>query len=154
MWKRRVAAIYIAEAKGMPMQSVEEARAVAGKGLEGDRYFVRDGTLSKKDRPDQEVTLVELEAIEALKCDFGIELEPGGARRNIVTFGVSLNQLAGHEFRVGEVILRGIKRCEPCSHLERLSKPGVKRGLTNRGGLRAQIITGGIIRVGDEIEGA
>jgi MOSC domain-containing protein YiiM len=154
MWKGKVGAIYIAETKGMPMQSVKQARAVEGIGLKGDRYFMKNGPFSKNYRPDQEVTLVEPEAIKALKCDFGIELEPGGTKRNIVTSGVSLNQLVGQEFRLGEVILRGIKPCDPCSHLERPSKPGIKRGLTNRGGLRAQIITGGIIRVGDEIEGA
>jgi hypothetical protein len=83
MWKGKVGAIYIAETKGMPMQSVKQARAVEGIGLKGDRYFMKNGPFSKNYRPDLEVTLVELEAIKALKCDFGIELEPGEGQKGI-----------------------------------------------------------------------
>jgi MOSC domain-containing protein YiiM len=135
------------------MVPVREVRAVAGKGLEGDRYFNHTGTYSKKLGSDREVTLIEIEAIEALKRDHRIELESGASRRNIVTRGVPLNHLVGQEFQVGEVTLRGIRLCEPCAHLERLSQKGVLRGLIHRGGLRAQILTGGTIRVGNPVQG-
>ncbi len=154
MWKGSVLAIYIAPAKEMPMRAVNHVRAVPGKGLDGDRYCKMEGTFSKKERPDREVTLIEIEAIHALKYDYGIELEPGESRRNIITTGVSLNNLVSRDFCVGKVTLHGIKLCEPCSHLEKLSKKGVKQGLIHRGGLRAQIITEGIIRVGDDVEDA
>lgn len=152
MRKGAVVSIHTADASSRPMKSVSEVRAVAGKGLEGDRYFKQVGTYSDKPGPDREVTLIEIEAIESLKRDYGVEIDPGASRRNVVTRGVPLNHLIGREFRVGEVTLRGIRLCEPCSHLERLSQKGVLRGLIHRGGLRAQILTDGTIRVGDTVQ--
>jgi len=134
------------------MRPVEEARALPGKGLEGDRYCHELGTYSHKRGPDRELTLIELEAIEALNRDYGIEMEPGQTRRNIVTRDVPLNHLVGREFRVGEVTLRGLRLCEPCEHLEKLSHKGAMRALIHRGGLRAQILSEGRIRVGDSVE--
>jgi MOSC domain-containing protein YiiM len=151
MWKGMVISIHLAETAAGPMASVSEVRAVADKGLEGDRYFTQTGTYSKKPRPDREVTLIEIEAIEALAQEYKIALEPAAARRNIVTRGVPLNHLVGEVFRVGDVTLRGLRLCEPCAHLERLSHPGVREALIHRGGLRAQILTDGMIRVGDSI---
>lgn len=152
MWKGAVAAIYIAPAAGQPMVAVSEVRAVPGKGLEGDRYFSQAGFYSDRPGPFREVTLIEIEAIEALRRDHQIELEPGDSRRNIVTRGVPLNHLVGRGFRVGQVALRGIRLCEPCSHLENLTQPGVLPSLVHRGGLRAQILTEGMIRVGDSVD--
>jgi MOSC domain-containing protein YiiM len=135
------------------MQSVSEVRAVAGQGLEGDRYFLKTGTYSPKHGAGREATLIEIEAIEALERDYGAKLSPGDARRNIVTRGVALNHLVGKEFRVGEAVLRGIRLCEPCQHLVRLTgQEKVLSGLVHRGGLRAQIVKDGIIRVGDVLE--
>ena len=151
-WKGTVVSIHIAATATGPIVPVEEVRAVTSRGLEGDRYFHHTGTYSKKPGPDREVTLIEIEAIEALKRDHGIELDPGASRRNIVTRGVPLNHLVDREFRIGEVILRGMRLCEPCAHLERLSQKGVLRGLIHRGGLRAQILTEGVIRVGDTVK--
>jgi len=136
------------------MRSVNEARAVPGKGLEGDRYFSRTGTFSRDQNPSNELTLIESEAMEALKRDYDIDLQAEDSRRNIATHGVPLNHLVGSEFQVGEVTLRGIRLCEPCSHLEQLSRKGVMRGLIHRGGLRAEILTEGTIRVGDPIDAA
>jgi len=154
MWKGTVVSINIAPEASKPIVSVNEVRAVKGKGLEGDRYCKANGTFSRKlQGSDHEVTLIEVEAIEALKRDYKIELNPSEARRNIVTRGVSLNHLVGKEFRVGAVTLRGLRLCEPCSHLEGLTKEGVKSGLKHRGGLRAQILSDGLIRVGDAIHG-
>jgi MOSC domain-containing protein YiiM len=124
------------------------ARAVTGKGLEGDRYASRLGT-SQDPGSGRDVTLIESEAIEALNRDYHVELRAGDSRRNIVTQGISLNHLVDKEFRIGEVILRGTRLCEPCSHMEQLTVKGALRGLIHRGGLRAEIVKGGAIRVGD-----
>ena len=151
MWKGTVVSLHIAAGASAPMRSVPEVHAVPGRGLQGDRYFHCVGTYSDKPRPDSEVTLIEIEAIEALKREYGIDLDPGEARRNIVTRQVPLNHLTGREFQVGEVTVRGIRLCEPCGHVEKLSRAGVLRGLIHRGGLRAQIVSQGTIRVGDAV---
>lgn len=152
MQKSSVVAINIAAEAAKPLVSVKQVRAVPGRGLEGDRYFRQTGTYSNKPGPDREVTLIESEAIEALERDHQIELEPGESRRNIVTRGVPLNHLVGREFKVGGATLRGLRLCEPCSHLEGLTQRGVMSGLIHRGGLRAQIMTEGMVRVGDAVE--
>lgn len=146
-----VVSIQIAQAATSPMRAVAEVHAVAGKGLEGDRYFKQTGTFSNEPGLGRDVTLIEFEAVQALKRDYGIDLSAADARRNIVTRGVALNHLIGREFKVGEVTLRGVRLCEPCAHLENLSRKGVMRGLVHRGGLRADILTGGMIRVGDAV---
>jgi MOSC domain-containing protein YiiM len=148
---QRIEQIFISDKAGEPMRAVPEVRAVAGKGLEGDRYFADAGTFSKKKTPDRHVTLIEAEAIEALHRDYDIHLGPGEARRNLITRGVALNHLVGKEFAVGEVSLRGIKLCEPCAHLEKLTREGVRAALVHRGGLRAEILVGGRVKVGDAI---
>lgn len=132
---------------------VEAVDVVAGQGIEGDRYFraAGDGTFHEQDKHGQDLTLIEAEAIEGLAADTGIELEPGEARRNVVTRGVALNDLVGRRFTVGEVEAVGNRLCDPCSHLEGLTRPGVLKGLVNRGGLRADVVRGGAIRVGDEL---
>jgi MOSC domain-containing protein YiiM len=95
--------------------------------------------------------LIESEALEALKRDYDIEVEAVQARRNIVTRGVALNHLVGREFTIGEARLRGMRLCDPCAYLESLSARGVLRGLIHRGGLRADVVLGGTIRIGDAI---
>jgi len=140
--------IYIAPAATAPTLSVNEVLAIPGVGLEGDRYALRQGTFFKPE-PDFELTLIEAEAIEALKRDYNLELAPGEARRNLVTRGIALNHLVGRDFQIGEVKVHGIRLCEPCDHLQRLTGRQVIKGLRHRGGLRAQILTQGAIRVGD-----
>lgn len=152
MYNGTVISIHIAPNAEARMTSVKEARAIPGKGLDGDRYFRQTGTYSGKPGPDREVTLITVEAIEALRRDYGIALDPNDSRRNIVTQGVPLNFLVGREFTVGTVTLRGIRLCEPCGHLEGLTKNGVRAGLVHRGGLRAQILTEGVIRPGDPVK--
>ncbi len=147
----QVVSIHIAPAAAEPLMAVETVRAVPGKGLEGDRYFTQTGTFSKPS-PDCEVTLIETEALQWLQQHQGISLAPGANRRNIVTHGIALNDLVDREFRIGAVTLRGIRLCEPCAHLEKLTRPGVVPGLTHRGGLRAQILVEGVIHIGDAIE--
>jgi MOSC domain-containing protein YiiM len=146
-----VVSIHIAAAGAAPMKSIREVRASAGQGLEGDRYALKSGTYSGHATSGREVTLIESEAIEALQRDYGIAIEPGATRRNIVTCGVALNHLVGKEFYVGEVLLRGDRLCEPCTHMEKLTLKGALRGLIHRGGLRAEIVRGGIVRVSDPI---
>jgi MOSC domain-containing protein YiiM len=138
------------EAEGA-MAFLPEVRAVAGRGLEGDRYFDRRGTYSKRPGADREVTLIEVEAIEALARDYDVRIEPLDSRRNLATRGVALNHLVDRRFWVGDVRLRGIRLCEPCGHLSRLIGQDVVKGLTHRGGLRAAIEADGVIRVGDRI---
>jgi len=144
----KVESIHIASAAKAPTHTVEQARAVPGVGLEGDRYALKAGTFFKPE-PDFELTLIEAEALEALKREYEIELAPGEARRNLVTRGVALNHLVGKEFRIGDVRIRGIRLCEPCSHLQTLVGRPVIKGLRHRGGLRAQILSAGKIGVGD-----
>src|SRR6266542_1748480 len=147
-----VVSIQIAPAARAPMLSVIDARALPGYGLEGDRYAKATGTYSKSPEPAREVTLIEIEALEALARDYGLQLKPEETRRNLVTRGVALNHLVGREFKVGQIRLRGIRLCEPCTHLEELAQKPVRAGLVHRGGLRAQIIDGGMIRAGDSVE--
>jgi len=144
----RVEAIYISPRGAAPMQALDEVTTIAGKGIEGDRYCEGTGSFSKPGK-FSEITLIEAEAIAALRDEAGIELAPGASRRNIVTRGVALNHLVGISFRVGDTVLRGIRLCEPCGHLEGLTSEGVRAALVHRGGLRAQIVQGGRIRAGD-----
>jgi MOSC domain-containing protein YiiM len=150
MWSGTVDSVHIASAAKAPMQAVNQVAAIPGAGLQGDRYFLKQGTFYKPE-PDFELTLIEVEAIEAIKREYNVDLGAGEARRNVVTRGVPLNHLVGREFTVGGVKVRGIRLCEPCSHLEGLTGLPVIRGLRHRGGLRAQILTQGVIRVGDSI---
>jgi MOSC domain-containing protein YiiM len=146
-----VISLHIAPTAAAAMQSVDQVKAIAGRGLEGDRYFNQLGTYSNHPGTGRHVTLIEIEAIEAIKRDYDIDMAPGFSRRNIVTRDVALNHLVEREFSIGQSVLRVTRLCEPCSHLEKLTRPGVMRALIHRGGLRAEIVTGGIIRVGDAI---
>ena len=148
MFQGQLIGIFIGERKGHDLQAVEKVEAVAGRGLTGDRYFLKEGTFSGKDGPDREVTLIESEALEGLAREYELTLQPAHARRNLLTRGVPLNHLVGKTFTVGPVILRGIRLCEPCGHLEKLTCMGVQKGLAHRGGLRAQIVKGGALEVG------
>ena len=137
---------------GEPMVAVGSARAIVAGGLEGDRFFQGAGSTARKKGPDREVTLIEAEAIEAVIREGKVTLSAATSRRNIVTRGVALNHLVGREFRVGSTVLRGIRLCEPCKHLEALTQPGMLMALLHRGGLRAQVIESGEVRVGDPVE--
>jgi len=151
-----VQSIFITSSEGSPMQSVERVEARAGVGLIGDRYAAKTGTFSKKQSEaarakPRDITLIEIEAIEAARKDYGIELEPIETRRNVLVRGVALNHLVGREFTVGTARIRGIELCEPCGHLEKLTRPGVRAALIHRGGLRAQIVSDGVIACGDSL---
>jgi len=143
-----VEAIAVAPAAEAAMERVEQAAAHAGRGLEGDRYAEGRGTFSNPHSQGHDLTLIEAEVVDALR------LAPEEARRNVVTRGIDLNALVGRRFRVGDVECAGQRLCEPCAHLQRLTHPGILRDLVHRGGLRADIVSGGTIRVGDDVVAA
>ena len=137
----RIEAIHVtAVSEGRP-EPRDRVKVVAGRGIEGDRKF----------GANHDLTLIEAEAIEGLAEDTGIELAPGESRRQVTTRGVALNDLVGKRFRVGELECVGEELCEPCNHLQSLTPPGVLRGLVHRGGLFAEVVSGGEIAVGDPI---
>jgi len=119
---------------------VGSVRAFAGCGLEGDRYFFPDGAGS-----GEALTLIEAEALE----DVG--LTGAQSRRQVVVRGIRVNDLVGKRFRIGDVECLGVELCEPCRHLQKLTRPGIIKDLIHRGGLRADILSGGTISVGDKV---
>jgi MOSC domain-containing protein YiiM len=135
-----VVAIHLGAPETVELWTVASVRAVAGKGLEGDRHFHSEGA-----PPGQALTLVEEEAVE----DVG--LPAGGTRRQVTVSGVRLNDLVGKRFRVGAVECYGVELCEPCMHLQKLTRPGIIEELLHRAGINADILTDGTIAVGDEI---
>jgi hypothetical protein len=139
-----VAGILVAADAEAPMVRLEQARADEGRGLEGDRYHEGHGTFSKPGRGYQ-LTLVDADVLSS------IDLSWEDARRNLVTRDIDLNALVGRRFRVGDVECVGRRLAEPCAHLEKLSRPGILRPLVHRGGLRADILTGGTVRLGDAV---
>ncbi|MBC7856840.1 MAG: MOSC domain-containing protein [Pirellulaceae bacterium] len=148
----KLLAIGIASAESLPLASVDSIAATAGRGLTGDRYAEGKGVGQRGPaKPDQEVTLIEQEAITAAGQEYKLSFNHLDTRRNLLTTGVPLNHLVGETFTVGEVLLRGIELCEPCGHLEKLTCEGIKRSLIHRGGLRAQIVRSGVLRVGDVV---
>ena len=148
----RVEAIAIARAAEAPMALLDEAVARAGRGLEGDRYFDAAGTFSNRASNGHDLTLIEVEQLEAITLTSGHTPTAEDARRNVVTRGIDLNALVGRRFNVGEVECVGRRLCEPCAHLERLTEVGMLRALVHRGGLRADILSDGRIALGDPIE--
>jgi hypothetical protein len=139
-----VVGLLVAPGAEKPLVRVESVKAVAGRGLEGDRYFDGRGTFSGNGR-GYEVTLVESEALA------DVDLSWEKARRNIVTGGIALNGLVGRRFTVGPVECIGRRLAEPCAHLEKLTRPGLLRPLVHRAGLRADILSDGEIRLGDSV---
>jgi MOSC domain-containing protein YiiM len=129
--------------------AAQRVSAVAGRGLRGDRNFLADG--EPQPGRDDDLTLIAIEALDAMATQDDVVLSAAQSRRNLATRGIDLNALVGRRFRVGAAECLGIELCEPCAHLEGLTQPGVLRGLVHRGGLRAAIVVGGEIAIGDEI---
>jgi MOSC domain-containing protein YiiM len=144
--------ICIAEAGSLPMRELTQARLVEGVGIEGDRYATGKGHYSKLPRADRQITLIEMEAIEAIVRDHRIALAAQETRRNLTTRGVPLNHLVGRRFRVGEAILHGERLNVPCKYLDGLLGRELFGPLTNRSGLNCTIVRGGVIRPGDPVE--
>ena len=135
-----IEAIHIGPEEGGALSAVDSVRAFAGKGLEGDRNFHANGA-----KPGQALTLVEAENVE----DVGLGV--GETRRQLTVRGVPLNDLVGKTFRVGDVECYGVELCEPCEHLQSMTRPGIIKDLLHRAGLNADILTDGVISVGDEV---
>jgi MOSC domain-containing protein YiiM len=134
-----VEAIHISAAESELPDPVD-AVDVTADGVVGDRYGEA-----------RDLTLIEAEALEGLREDTGIELSAAESRRQVLTRGIRLNDLVGERFTVGGVECIGQELCEPCNHLQGMTQEGVLRGLVHRGGLRADIVSGGRIAVGDEV---
>jgi MOSC domain-containing protein YiiM len=133
------------------MVELDAARLIEGVGIEGDRYATARGTYSHKPHADRQVTLIEIETLDALRRDHGIDLAPHETRRNLTTAGVPLNHLVGREFRIGEVVLVGGRLNVPCLYLEDLLGKKVFKPLIHRSGLNCRIVKGGTIRPGETI---
>ena len=141
----RIEAIYLAQDRG-PTFPVDRADVHAGKGVSGDRKYFADGA-----KPGGALTLIAMEALEAMRDETGIDLVDGKSRRQVHTRGIDLNALVGRRFRVGEIECVGVELCEPCKHLESLTQPGVIKGLVHRGELNADVLADGVISVGDDV---
>jgi MOSC domain-containing protein YiiM len=146
-----VTGLFVASAAGSPMESRDEVRVLLHRGIDGDRYATGAGTYSGASGSGRHVTLIAQEVLDAVRAELGIALAGVETRRNVLTEGISLNDLVGRRIAVGEVLLAGTRLAEPCAHLERLTRPGVRTALLRRGGLRAEVVVPGVIRVGDRI---
>ena len=148
----RVEAINVAADLEGQCRPVEVVEALAGRGLRGDRYFA---DAPREQGEGRDITLIQAEALEGMHEEHGIELSGAESRRNVLTRGIDLNALVGKPFTIGDVQCLGQRLCEPCAHLERLTaragKSGTLRTLIHKGGLRADLLSDGEIRVGDEI---
>jgi hypothetical protein len=140
-----VARLFVAVSAGEPMEARETVEVVPGVGIPGDRYATGEGHWSDPRWPDQEITLVEAELQDQLG------LPPDGLRRNIVTRGIDLASLIGATFSIGTATFRGVRVCDPCRYIETLTREGLFGELAGRGGLRAAVLTAGVIRLGDPL---
>ena len=151
-WTGTLEAIYTAPAAGVPVQARSAIQAAAGRGLEGDRYWKSAGSFSRWPGPRREVSLIAAEALEAAERDFGVAVSAGEHRRNLVVRGVPLDCLVKREFVIGGVRLRGVRPCAPCKYLVRVTgQEALFDALVRRGGLRAEVLAGGAIRVSDSV---
>lgn len=141
-----VEGLFVTGESGGEIRRQRTVDAVAGRGLRGDRYFKERASEAGND-----VTLIEQEALDAIRQESSIELAPGEHRRNVETRDVALNHLVGKRFRVGDAVCRGVELCEPCSYLQNMTEDGVLRALLHRGGLRAEIVESGTVRAGDTV---
>jgi MOSC domain-containing protein YiiM len=149
-WKGTVISLYIAPEPAGPMLSVPQVRAFADRGLEGDRFFRESWTAAK--RPDKAVSLIEEEVLKMAAAEQQVKISGDKTRRNIITRGVPLIELLHREFIIGDVVMRGLRLFEPCAHLEKVSNvSGIFRALENRSGLKAAILSDGVIHTGDPI---
>mmetsp|Transcript_105827 Transcript_105827/g.294538 ORF Transcript_105827/g.294538 Transcript_105827/m.294538 type:complete len:266 (+) Transcript_105827:55-852(+) len=155
----KVEAIYIAPKSAAPMESLTEATLVAGIGIEGDRYALRKGTYSAKffGEPGANVTLVSADGVEAKVAETGLEpFESLGAlRRNLVVRGLTaeaVNEMVGHEVKVGNVCLFVHRRCVPCKYREaQTNRPGLMNKLWDVCGVNCEVLDSGEVHVGDAV---
>ena len=152
MHKGVLKAIFIAPDAGTPLYQIDSVEAVVGRGLKGDRYFSDKGSFSRWPGPHREVTLIAVEDLEHVYKESGIQLPAEKTRRNLLTYGIVLQPLIKKKFEIGSVLLEGVRLCQPCKYLARLlDEPNLVGALVHRGGLRARILSGGIIHTNDRI---
>lgn len=145
--------LFITDAMSQPMNAQPALTAIAGKGIDGDRYLTGKGTYSKKPEPGRQITLVEGEVLDWLQREHGLTVRPEDCRRNVVTRGIALNPLVGRELMVGPVRVRVHRLCQPCRYIEKLLKqPDLYERWWDKGGLRCEILQGGTIRIGDTVK--
>ena len=148
----KVVGLFTVDRRAEPMKRVKQFSALAGRGIEGDRYLLGTGTYSKKPEPGRQVTLIQSEILESLKDKFKITVKPEESRRNVLTEGIEINDLIGCEFFIGTVRLLAHRLTEPCKYLENLlEQPGLYKELWGNGGISCEILTGGVIKEGDII---
>jgi MOSC domain-containing protein YiiM len=137
----------------LPMRTFPEIELIAGRGIDGDRYLIgqETGFYSHKPEEGRQITLFEIETLEALKRDHGIDMLPEEHRRNVTVEGVPLNHLVGRRFRLGETIVEATRLSTPCRHIEEILGKPVFDPMINRSGLNCKIIVGGTLRVGDTV---
>ncbi len=148
----RLVGIYVTGAGGEPMRSLATAEVAVGQGLVGDRYAMGTGEWSYDARLCNDVTLMASEVLEDVLTDRGIDLRGGLSRRNLETSGVDLDALVGKRFWIGEVELRGDRPCDPCRYLDGVTGVPAMAALSGRGGLRATVLRGGQLHVGDAVK--
>lgn len=156
MWQGVVRFLHRTPRAFLPMESFPELKLIAGKGIEGDRYLIghESGFYSHKPEEGRQITLFELETLEALARDHKITLAPADHRRNVTVEGVPLNHLVGRRFWLGETLLEATRLSTPCRHIEEILGKPVFDPLINRSGLNCKIIQGGTVRVGDTVRAA
>jgi len=151
----KIVKLLISKSIESSMQNVNQAVLEVGKGIFGDRYYNQEGTFSNKGEiePDRDVTLIEIEKIDELNNNHNLKLTPEDFRRNIVVSNCDLNSLVGKEFQIGEVVLKGLRLCEPCKYIaDKLDEKKALTQMVHKAGLRAQIISGGSIDLNSQIE--
>ncbi len=155
-WQGVVCYLHIAPRAFLPMKSVPEIHLIAGRGIEGDRYLIGQeaGFYSHKPEEGRQITLFEMETLEALKRDYGIDLDPAEHRRNITVRDVPLNHLVGCRFWLGETLLEATRLSTPCKHIEEITGKSIFTALLHRSGLNCKILQGGTVHVGDQLRPA
>ena len=151
----KIAKLLISKDTQTPMLNVNQIVLEVGKGIFGDRYYNQVGTFSNKGEiePDRDVTLIEIEKIDALNKEHNLEITAEDLRRNIVITNCDLNSLVGKEFQIGEVVLKGLRLCEPCKYLaDKINEKKTLTEMVHKAGLRAQIIKGGSINLDSQVE--
>lgn len=152
MTEGAVESLFITTAMSEPMIAKDLVQAIAGQGIEGDRYMLATGTYSKKPSPDRQLTLVEAEILDWLREEHGHTVRPEECRRNVVTRGIALNPLVGRTIAIGQTRLHVHRLCQPCRYIEKLlDQPGLYEAWWDTGGIRCEILTGGEIRLGDTV---
>ena len=150
-WTGTVVGLHIAPRSFLPMRGYEQLELIAGVGIQGDRYSSGSGFYADRPEEGRQITLFEVETLDAIKRDYGIELAPDEHRRNVTTRNVPLNHLVGHRFEIGEGLLEATRLSTPCRHLEQITGKLVFESLLHRSGLHARILRGGLIKTNDLI---